>query len=306
MTPIPAPSVACTPPVGIDVRDRRYDRRVRRDRRAPATKRRATFSVHVQGAGEQIDDLQQLLVMIRDFPASMRQSLDVKLVDRRDGARRWRLGRGVRRSEGIHRAGACPVRTQAYDGPRRRPRRTRDPDPHRAALSIAPFFFYSPPRWRGDGSRATGRTCGSYRTAMMYPRLAARLAERDELGRLAAGLAHGQDRRSPPGDVGRRRSRPSRDRRVRRRPGCRRWRGRARDGGADGWTSSVTSWVSGGEAQPSPSARGTPRGRADASRVAARHDLGGKPPPRRRATTWRADPACPDPAPMPLSNSPGD
>jgi hypothetical protein len=38
-----------------------------------------SFTVHVRGAGEQIDDLQQLLVSVTDIPRSMRQSLGAKL-----------------------------------------------------------------------------------------------------------------------------------------------------------------------------------------------------------------------------------
>jgi hypothetical protein len=38
-----------------------------------------SFTVHVRGAGEQIDDLQQLLVDVTDIPPSMRQSLGAKL-----------------------------------------------------------------------------------------------------------------------------------------------------------------------------------------------------------------------------------
>ena len=39
-----------------------------------------SFTVHVRGAGEQIDDLRQVLVIVRDIPESLRQSLDAKLV----------------------------------------------------------------------------------------------------------------------------------------------------------------------------------------------------------------------------------
>jgi HYR domain-containing protein len=42
----------------------------------PAT---GSFTVHVRGAGEQIDDIQRLLVVITDIPRSMRQSLGAKL-----------------------------------------------------------------------------------------------------------------------------------------------------------------------------------------------------------------------------------
>ena len=42
----------------------------------PAT---GSFTVHVRGAGEQIDDLQRVLVVITDIPRSMRQSLGAKL-----------------------------------------------------------------------------------------------------------------------------------------------------------------------------------------------------------------------------------
>ena len=41
----------------------------------------ASFRVHVRGAGEQIDDLRQLLIVISDIPQSVRQSLDAKLAD---------------------------------------------------------------------------------------------------------------------------------------------------------------------------------------------------------------------------------
>jgi Tol biopolymer transport system component len=76
----PAPSVTCTPPSGstfaigeTTVACTATD--------AAGNEARATFSVHVQGASEQIDDLQQLLVIVSDIPQSMRQSLNAKLTD---------------------------------------------------------------------------------------------------------------------------------------------------------------------------------------------------------------------------------
>jgi hypothetical protein len=66
--------------VRIDVRGRRHHSHLQRDRRRRQQGRRV-LHVHVRGASEQIDDLQHLLVVVTDIPTSVRQSLNVKLID---------------------------------------------------------------------------------------------------------------------------------------------------------------------------------------------------------------------------------
>ena len=76
----PAPSVSCTPPSGstFAIGDTTVTCTATD---AAGNEAEGSFSVHVRGAGEQIDDLQHLLVVITDIPSSVRQSLNAKLVD---------------------------------------------------------------------------------------------------------------------------------------------------------------------------------------------------------------------------------
>jgi Tol biopolymer transport system component len=76
----PAPTVTCTPPSGstFAIGDTTVSCTATD---AAGNEAEESFIVHVRGAGEQIDDLQHLLVVVTDIPASVRQSLSAKLVD---------------------------------------------------------------------------------------------------------------------------------------------------------------------------------------------------------------------------------
>jgi Tol biopolymer transport system component len=76
----PAPSVTCTPPPGstFAIGDSTVTC-IATD--AAGNRGDGSFSVHVRGASEQIDDLQHLLVVVTDIPTSLRQSLNVKLIE---------------------------------------------------------------------------------------------------------------------------------------------------------------------------------------------------------------------------------
>jgi len=76
----PAPSVTCTPPSGstFAVGDTTVSCSATD---AAGNEADGSFTIHVRGASEQIDDLQHLLVVITDIPQSVRQSLNAKLLD---------------------------------------------------------------------------------------------------------------------------------------------------------------------------------------------------------------------------------
>lgn len=76
----PAPSIACAPSSGstFAIGDTTVTCTATD---AAGNEASGSFTVHVSGAGEQIDDLQRLLVVIGDIPQSLRQSLNAKLID---------------------------------------------------------------------------------------------------------------------------------------------------------------------------------------------------------------------------------
>ncbi len=90
----PDPAVTCAPPSGstFPIGDTTVECTATDASGNEAT---GSFTVHVRGAAEQIDDLQHVLVIVRDIPESLRQSLDAKLV-----AAETALG-------GADRTGAC-------------------------------------------------------------------------------------------------------------------------------------------------------------------------------------------------------
>lgn len=76
----PAPSIACAPVSGstFAIGDTTVTCTATDEAGNEAS---GSFTVHVSGAGEQIDDLQRLLAVISDIPQSLRQSLNAKLTD---------------------------------------------------------------------------------------------------------------------------------------------------------------------------------------------------------------------------------
>ena len=96
-----------------------------------------SFTVHVRGAGEQIEDLRRLLAAI-DIPKSLRQSLDAKLAAAAASLGDGDVGDALRRTRVVRRRGSRPVRPAADGRGRRGPGRARRTDPRGVVLSMTP------------------------------------------------------------------------------------------------------------------------------------------------------------------------